>query len=76
MTPPTDPDPDAPLRRQIRRAAFVMAATMIIWMGAQFMGSQLGWPVRLVFLFDLAAIAALVWALIVTYWVWKARKAG
>jgi len=28
-----------------------------------------------VFLFDLAAIAALVWSLFVTYWVWKARRA-
>jgi uncharacterized membrane protein len=69
-------DPDAPLRRQIRRAAIVIAATMVLWMGAQALGAQLGWPVRLVFLFDLAAIAALVWALIVTYWVWRARKAG
>ncbi len=60
--------------RQIRMAAIVMAATMVLWMGAQFLGSQLGWPARFVFLFDLAAIAALVWALLVTYWVWKDRK--
>lgn len=62
--------------RQIRRAAIVMAATMVIWMGAQFLGGQMGWPARFVFLFDLAAIAALVWALVVTYWVWKERKRG
>jgi hypothetical protein len=43
--------------------------------GGQFLGGQLGLPIRLAFLFDLAAIAALVWALIVTYWVWKARRA-
>ncbi|MEJ6391347.1 DUF5337 domain-containing protein [Gymnodinialimonas ulvae] len=60
--------------RQIRRAALVMAATMVLWMGAQFVGGQLGWPARVVFLFDLAAIGALVWALVVTYWVWKERR--
>lgn len=60
--------------RQIRRAALVMAATMVLWMGAQFVGGQMGWPARVVFLFDLAAIGALVWALVVTYWVWKERR--
>jgi uncharacterized membrane protein len=64
------------LIRQIRLAALVMAGTMIAWMGAQFLGGQLGWPVRVVFLFDLAAIGALVWALVVTYWVWKERRKG
>lgn len=62
------------LRGQIRLAAIVMAATMVLWMGAQFIGGQLGLPARFVFLFDLAAIAALVWSLFVTYWVWKARR--
>jgi hypothetical protein len=62
-------------RGQIRLAAIVMAATMVLWMGASFLGGQLGLPPRFAFLFDLAAIAALVWALIVTYWVWKERRA-
>lgn len=62
-------------RRQIRAAAITMAATMILWMGASFLGGRLGLPPRFAFLVDLAAIAALVWALIVTYWVWKARRA-
>jgi hypothetical protein len=60
--------------RQIRRAAIVMAATMVVWMGAQFIGGQMGLPARFVFLIDLAAIGALVWALVVTYWVWKERR--
>ncbi len=65
---------DRRLVRQIRIAAIVMAATMILWMGAQYLGGQLGWPIHFAFLFDLAAFAALVWALVVTYWVWKERK--
>jgi Na+/citrate or Na+/malate symporter len=61
-------------RGQIRLAAIVMAATMVLWMAASFLGGRLGLPVRFAFLIDLAAIAALVWALFVTYWVWKARR--
>jgi len=68
---PSSPDTNA---RKARIAAIVMAATMVLWFGAQFLGGQLGLPVRYVFLFDLAAIAALVWALIVTYQVWTARR--
>ena len=64
-----------PQARKARIAASVMAATMVLWMGAQLLGGQLGLPVRFVFLFDLAAIAALVWALIVTYQVGQARRA-
>ena len=64
------------LVRQVRLAAVVMAATMVIWVAGQFIGGRMGWPVRYAFLLDLAAIAALVWALIVTYWVWKARREG
>jgi len=69
-----DNDQDKRFVGQIRIAAIVMAAAMLLWMGGQFLGGQLGWPVRFVFLFDLAAIAALVWALFVTYQVWKARR--
>lgn len=61
-------------RSQIRMAAIVMASTMVLWMGASFLGGRFGLPVRFAFLIDLAAIAALVWALFVTYWVWKARR--
>lgn len=72
--PPEQSEIELRRRSQIRRAAIVMAATMVIWMAANFAGGQLGLPARFAFLFDLAAIAALVWALIVTYWVWKARR--
>jgi len=67
-------DTDRRLIRQIRLASIVMAAAMVLWMGARCLGGRLGWPARLAFLFDLAAIAALVWALVVTYWVWKAQR--
>lgn len=67
---------DRRLVRQVRLAAIVMAVTMVLWVAGQYIGGQLGLPVRFVFLLDLAAIAALVWSLVVTYWVWKARRSG
>ena len=60
--------------RQARRAAIVMAGTMILWMGAQYLGGQMGWETRFVFLFDLAAMAAFFWALVVTYGIWRKRR--
>ena len=47
---------------------------MILWMGAQWLGGQFGWETRFVFLFDLAAIAAFVWALVATYQIWRGRR--
>ena len=72
--PPEHSEIERRRRGQIRMAAIVMAVTMVVWMGASFLGGQLGLPVRFAFLIDLAAIAALVWSLFVTYWVWKARR--
>jgi Family of unknown function (DUF5337) len=70
---PTDPK-DAKRAVQARRVAIVLAATMVLWMGAQWLGSQLGWQTRFAFLFDLAALAAFLWALVVTYQIWRERR--
>ncbi len=71
----TRPDPaDVQRARQARLVGIVLAATIILWMGAQFLGGQLGLETRFVFLFDLAAIAAFVWALVVTYQIWRGRR--
>ena len=59
---------------QARQAAVVIAATMVVWMGAQWLGGQLGWQARFVFLFDLAALAAFVWAIYVTFRIWRMRQ--
>jgi hypothetical protein len=52
----------------------VLAATMMLWLGAQWLGGQMGWETRYVFLFDFAAIAAFVWAMVVTYQIWRGRQ--
>lgn len=71
----TRPDPAELARaRQARLVGIVLAATMVLWLGAQWLGGQLGWETRFVFLFDLAAIAAFVWAMVVTYQIWRGRQ--
>jgi hypothetical protein len=65
---------DKALAAQARMVAFVIAGTMLLWMGAQYLGGKLGWETRLVFLFDLAAMAAFFWALVVTYKIWRKRQ--
>jgi hypothetical protein len=60
--------------RQVRLVAIVLVGTIVLWMGAQFLGGKLGLETRFVFLFDLAAIAGFVWALVVTYQIWRGRR--
>ncbi|KAA2316175.1 hypothetical protein DL237_07955 [Pseudooceanicola sediminis] len=60
--------------RKARMVGIVIAATMVVWMGLQFLGGTLGLPERYAFLFDFAAIAALIWALVVTAQIWRARR--
>ncbi|GAB1363378.1 hypothetical protein MASR1M32_26140 [Rhodobacter sp.] len=60
--------------RSARTVAVVLAVTMLLWMGAQVMGGEMGWNARYAFLFDLAALAAFFWALVVTYQIWRARR--
>jgi Zn-dependent protease with chaperone function len=68
------PDIDRQIARQSRSVAIVLAVTMIGWMGAQWLGGEMGWDVRYAFLFDLAAMAAFFWALVVTYQIWRKRR--
>jgi len=59
---------------QMRLVGIVLAGTITSWMGLQWLGGQMGWQARFVFLFDLAALAAFVWALVVTYQIWRQRR--
>ncbi|MFN3644880.1 MAG: DUF5337 family protein [Gemmobacter sp.] len=65
---------DRRLSAQARMAALVVAAAMLAWMAAQWLGGHFGWEARFVFLFDLAALAAFVWAMVVTWRVWRAGR--
>jgi hypothetical protein len=41
----------------------------------QWLGGQMGWDTRFVFLFDMAAIAAFVWTLNISWRLWRRRNA-
>jgi hypothetical protein len=69
-----DTDTERQNARQARTVALVFAGTMILWMGAQWMGARLGWEARYVFLFDLAALAGFFWGLVVTWQIWRKRR--
>ena len=58
-------------RRQIKTASIVILATVLLWLFATWLGGQLGWPTRLAFLFDFAALAAFLWSVIVLIRVWR-----
>ena len=62
------------LARQSRRVAVVMVGAFALWIGLQWVGGALGWPVRYAFLIDLLALAAFAWALVTTYRIWRRRR--
>jgi hypothetical protein len=69
----TDPKGQG-LARKARLAAIIMVVTMVLWMGAQVVGGEMGWPAELTLLFDLAALAGFIGSLAVTYQIWRARR--
>lgn len=72
--PRPDPEEDRQTAYQVRLVALVIAGTMILWLGAQWLGSIMGWQTRFAFLADFAALAGFTWALLVTYRIWRRRQ--
>ena len=66
---------DEQLARKGRIVALVIAGSIVLWLAAQFIGRAVGLPGRYALLFDFAAIAALVWALVNIFQIWRARQA-
>ncbi len=60
--------------KQARIASIVILLTFPLWMGASWLGGQMGWEARFAILFDLAALAAFFWALVVLVQVWRKRQ--
>jgi membrane protein implicated in regulation of membrane protease activity len=76
MIAPTMTQGDEARRRAVRRASIVIAAAMLAWFGLTALGGALGLPPGLAFVADLAALAALGWAMVTLYRVWRARRGG
>ncbi|MGV8986705.1 MAG: DUF5337 domain-containing protein [Cypionkella sp.] len=60
---------------EARLIAVVIALAMILWVGVQYLGDQMQWPLKFIFLADLSAGAAFIWAMVATYRLWRKRQA-
>ena len=60
--------------RQGRVVGLVIAATMLIWILAQSLGSYLGLPGRYALLIDFLAMVAFLWAIISGILMWRSRR--
>ena len=65
---------DRQIARKGRHVSVVIAVTMLAWLAAQWLGPQLGLPGRFALLFDFAALAALVYAMVNIYHIWRLRR--
>lgn len=59
---------------QMRLAGAVIAIAMLAWLVANVAGRHYGWDAKWAFLFDLAAMAAFIWSLAVTWRIWRRRN--
>lgn len=66
---------DSAISRKGRHVAVVIAATMVLWLVATlWLGPALGLPGRYAVLFDLAAIAGFIYALVNIFQLWRMRR--
>ena len=67
-------DRDAKVARKGRHIAVVIAVTMVLWVVIGLWAGPALLPGRYAFLFDFAALAALIYALINIYQLWRLRQ--
>lgn len=68
------PKRDKELARQGRLVSIVIAVSFTLWLIVNAVGGPLGIPVQYAFLFDFAALGAMLWALIVALRIWRERR--
>lgn len=66
---------DTAMARKGRIVSLVIAGTLIVWMLLQVIGPRVGLAGRYALLFDFAALAALIWAFVNIYQIWRIRQA-
>ena len=71
---PQRPQENPTISRQGKILALIVAATMLLWMAAQWVGGALGLDARYVFLFDMLALAAFAWVVIVGLQLWRKNR--
>ena len=67
-------DKDAYLARKGRITALVIAGTAVFWVLANLIGADYGWSNRTRALLDLVALAGFVFAIAMTYQIWRAHQ--
>jgi membrane protein implicated in regulation of membrane protease activity len=67
-------EPDHDIARKSRHVALVIAGAMVAWFGANILGGAMEWPGRYALLFDFAALAALIYAMVNIYQIWRLRQ--
>jgi len=65
---------DQELARRGRMVSLVIAGTILIWLALNVIGRAAGLPGRFALLFDFAALAALIWAMVNIFQIWRARQ--
>jgi type VI protein secretion system component VasK len=58
----------------MRLVALVIAVAALVWVAVQWLAARGGWNIRYVLLADLAAGAAFIWALVVTWRIWRRQR--
>ena len=61
------------LMKQARLTAMVIAGSMAFWLFAQWVGPQVGLAGQYAILADLITMAALFWALVNCFFIWRKR---
>ncbi len=59
---------------QGRRIAIVIAVAGVGYILVQALGGYYGWPPKYIFLADLSAAAAFVWAMVAALRIWRRRR--
>ncbi len=72
---PRPKGPDPRIGAAGRRAALVLVAVGVFWIGTTALGDAMAWPTRVRALFDLLALAGFGAALYLTWQVWRLRRA-
>lgn len=65
---------DKALAKKGQTVGLVIAITILLWLISNLAGPMLGLPGRYALLFDFAALAALIWAMVVIWQMWQIRQ--
>jgi hypothetical protein len=57
-----------------KMAGLVIAGSMLLWLGLQWVAVELEISGRIMLLIDLFVMAAMLWSLIITFQIWRTRR--